>query len=136
MSTPSFDRSRRTALWRAALVLLLALVPCLLYWRVYGAAVAWLMGGLATLGLSLFWVQRLMPGALRSVGRRLLAALVISAVAAAAAWFGSAPFVGLGAIIAGGLAGATAGAVVLWWLNAVLSLQLQDLRFLVRKSND
>jgi PST family polysaccharide transporter len=116
-------------------VLLAVLVPCLLLWQVCGAAVAWLVGSLVTMILSAYWSHRLVPGALRSARRGLLAALAISLVAAAAASFASAPWVGLSAILAGGTAGLVAGALTLWWLNAVLKLQLQDLLMLVRRND-
>jgi len=127
------------AFWLEALhtlALLAALVPCVMQWQVYGAAVSWLVGSLAFLALSIVWLRRLMPGSLHSAGRRLVAAGTVSLAAAAAAWLAAAPFAGIAGIISGGLAGVAAGALVLWWLNTVLSLQLQEIGVLLRSRDD
>jgi len=88
------------------------------------------------LALSVFWLQRLMPGLLRQARRRLVAALLVSLCAAMAAWLAAAPFAGLPGLVAGGLAGVATGALVLWWLNGVLRLQLQELGVLLRNRDE
>ena len=119
-----------------AVALVLVLVPCLLFWGVHGAAVAWLVGSLATLALAVARIGQLMPGVLQAARPPLFAAVIVALVAASVAGFAARPLDGLSAIAVGASAGVAAGALVLWWLNAALRLQLQDLRVLLRTSND
>ena len=131
--------SAKGAFWLEALhtvALLVALVPCIMQWQAYGAATSWLIGSVTMLALSVFWLQRLMPGLLRQARRRLVAALLVSLCAAMAAWLAAAPFAGLPGLVAGGLAGVATGALVLWWLNGVLRLQLQELGVLLRNRDE
>jgi len=117
------------------LVVLAAVVPCVQLLQVNGAALAWLLGGAATLALSLAWLKRFMPGMFTSARARFLAAPVVALAAGVVARAVSSPLEGLASLIAGGLAGVAAGTLVLWAANAWFGLRLQDFRGILRIRN-
>jgi O-antigen/teichoic acid export membrane protein len=118
------------------LVSVLAVWPCILLLQVNGAAVSWLLGGVATLVLTVAWLRTLLPGMAPASGRRLAAGVDVAVGSAAVAWLVAAPLAGLTGLVAGGFAGAAAGALLLWWQNFAFDLRLQEFGVLLGKRND
>jgi lipopolysaccharide exporter len=107
-------------------VLLVVLVPCLLLLQVRGGALAWLIGNVAAMAVSIVWVRRMLPGAFSAAGRRLGAAILTALVAAGVAGLAARPFSGAVGLVLGALAGVAAGTVVLWRLDAPWNLRLHE----------
>lgn len=118
------------------LVVAATIVPALRLLAVNGAALSWLLGGLATMVLSIAWLQRLWPGMLTSARARFLVAPVVALTAGLVARAVSAPLGGLVGLVAGGLAGVATGALALWAANGWLGLRLQDFRGILRIRNE
>ena len=118
------------------LVVCASIVPCLHLLQVKGAAVAWVLGGAATLVLSILWLKRLLPGMLTSARARFLVAPVVALAAGLVARVVSVPIGGLGGLIAGGFAGVATGALALLAANAWFGLRLQDFQVILRIRNE
>jgi O-antigen/teichoic acid export membrane protein len=129
----------RGAFWIEALntlATLVALIPGLLLLDVTGAAVAWLVGGVATMVLAVIWLRRRVPGTLDASWRRLGAATVVAVVAASVARWTADGLQGLTALLVGGVSGVVAGALLLWWQNSLFGLKLEEFGMLFWKRSD
>jgi len=112
---------------------LLVLWPCLLWFGLLGAPIAWVVGNALSMLLAFFMVRRLLPGALAAATPRMAAALAAGLVAGAAAWGLSLGLEGLLGLCLAGLAGVAVAVTVLWILNRPLGLELGQVLALVMR---
>jgi lipopolysaccharide exporter len=108
-------------------VLLVAIVPCLALFGVTGAAVAWIIGNSAAMVLAAAWIRSILPTAISSARRRMLAGLVAGIGGASTAHVVVGGVGGLGGLVMTGAAGVAVAACALWLLDWSLRLNLLEL---------
>jgi lipopolysaccharide exporter len=112
--------------------LLVVLVPCLIWFGITGAALAWLLGNAIAMLFALAWAARLLPGAITSISRPVLAAIVVGVGGALAAQSVEMLVAGFSGLALAGIAGGAVAGVILWLLNWPMRLNLAELaRFFV-----
>jgi O-antigen/teichoic acid export membrane protein len=113
-------------------VLVAVLIPLVLEFGARGAALAWLIGNVSALAVTIVWLRTLVPGGLRLDTRALFATIAAAVVAATAAWACTFLLPPPASLVTGALAGVAGATAVLLALERALKLGLWELANWVR----